>query len=129
VIDQAVCPVWGDSTLQVSLFGAWGLLLISGRLSKRRRAVVNPQLERVVGFLHSPSMAVITRRRCSLNVGGVDPSGYTVYLDCCRGCQQHQMGSFPPWLEISGSMASDVDKVSDLELVGDLQFPWLVEGS
>lgn len=129
VVDQTVCPVWGDITLQVSLFGAWGLLLISGRLSKRKRAAANPQLERVAGVLRSPSMAVIIWRRCSLNVGGVDPSGYAVYLDCCRGCQQYQMGSFPPRLEISSSVASDVDEVSDLELVGDLQLPWLVEGS
>lgn len=120
VVDQTVCPVWGDITLQVSLFGAWGLLLISGRLSRRRRAVANPQLERVVRFLCSPSMVVVVRRRCSLDVGGVDPSSYAVYLDCCRGCQQHQMRSLPPWLKGCSPMASDVDQVSNLELVGDL---------
>ena len=57
-------------------------------------------------------------------MGGVDPCGDSIYLYCCGGCQEYQIGPFPPRLEVSGPMSADQDPVSDLELVWNCSGPW-----
>lgn len=118
MVDQTVHPVWGEVTLQVSFFGAWGLLLISGRLSSRR-AAMNPKPEGVACLFHHPFIVAVLWR-CPLGVRSVDPGGDAVYLDSGRGSQQHQIGSLPPWFKVGSTVASDVDEVPNLELVRHL---------
>jgi hypothetical protein len=55
-----------------------------------------------------------------LDVGCMNPGRDYFYFNSSGFCQQHQVGSFPLWLEVPCSMSPHQDSISHFKLVRHL---------
>ena len=75
------------------------------------------KLEGIFSLLSSPFRVGRWRR---LDMGCMDPGGdsFELYSSWCG--QEDEVGAFPPGLKVSCPVTSNIDRISDLEVMWDL---------